>query len=651
MSAVLDQLIVEINADVKGLQSKLSSVSGQIEKFGHNASSDIGNVNKAFAAARLEALKYIAVWKAFDIGKGVINAGLEMQALQNRMAAATGDVRVAGEAMEYVRGEAERLGLDFRATAGGFASFSASALRAGLTLQETQEVFTGVSEAAAAMHLSTERVQYVFTALSQMASKGQVSMEELRQQLGESLPGAIQIFAKAMGVSNAEFLKMVANGQVTVADLRKLGNELSKQYGEVAVKAAESAQGAFAKLGNAWFDLQVKMSDVGMLDGVTDAVHRMTEALNDPATAQGLHDLAVLIGAVAEVAGEATAALLKLASIPGTLFGGRVPGAPDPIASYGELKTLAGRSGPADTAATSPYKGNSTLDAMLAQANGEYTLGQPSVPGVSPSQQKAIKKAQEEAAQLRQQLQEQTDKIRYDFGTPTEQENIDYDAQLDKLREALDARLLTEDEYRGLSEKAEAEHQERLRQIAVDGGEEALRTAQEIARMRVNLQKSVGDNLIGLMQTFAGKNKAISMALIAVEKARAIASILIAGQEAGMKAAAWAATFGGPPAAAAAYSAMVNLSYVSAGLVAAQGLAEIAMSGKSGGGGSSASTSGGSFTTSGPITATSAVQPKTVYINLQGDDASFFSKNSVRKLIDQLNDASLDGSVLKVQAA
>jgi len=42
-----------------------------------------------------------------------------------------------------------------------------------------------------------------------MASKGVVSMEELRGQLGEALPGALQAAASGMGVTTVDLIKLV----------------------------------------------------------------------------------------------------------------------------------------------------------------------------------------------------------------------------------------------------------------------------------------------------------------------------------------------------------------------------------------------------------------------------------------------------------
>ena len=55
-------------------------------------------------------------------------------------------------------------------------------------------------------------------ATSQVFSKGKVSAEELRQQLGERLPGAFTLFADSMNLTPAELDKALEQGKVTLED-------------------------------------------------------------------------------------------------------------------------------------------------------------------------------------------------------------------------------------------------------------------------------------------------------------------------------------------------------------------------------------------------------------------------------------------------
>lgn len=56
-------------------------------------------------------------------------------------------------------------------------------------------------------------------AIQQMAGKGVISMEELRQQLGEAMPTALRLMAQAAGKTVPEFVKAVSQGQVAANEM------------------------------------------------------------------------------------------------------------------------------------------------------------------------------------------------------------------------------------------------------------------------------------------------------------------------------------------------------------------------------------------------------------------------------------------------
>lgn len=618
MSQTLEALVVELRADVKGLQASLDKANTGIRRFSDQGAADILRLQDVVKRFKQQFTAMALAYGAFSVGKGIVEAGMQMQALEAKMTAATGSADVAQVALQFVREEAERLGIDFRVASEAFSSFSASALRSGLTFKQVQEIFTGVSEATVALKLSSERTQLVFLALTQMASKGVVSMEDLRQQMGESLPGALQVFSKAMGVTNDAFIKMVSNGQVTTADLVKLGNGLRNEFGGAAEEAANSAQAAFARLGNSIFELQAKLADAGILDVVVDGVNQLNKALNDPGFVQGLVRFTEALAAIARIA-------LDVASNLGTA-----------LYKIGEFETKAlamvgigaGAQKQAQTAAklVIPVKPN--------LVSPDYTLGKISTPGETDAQKRAREKAERERQQLRERVQGiaitnagETD--------PAKQAALEAEKQQKVLDEALAKKAISEQEYRDASLQNEIAYQDKLTDIR-----------QKAADIELGMRDKTLNSIQNLLQVFAGKNKAIAIAMLAFDKARAIAQAIIETHVA-----AAAALKYDPTGATSAY--VTTLGYANVAAIAATGIAQLATMGSGGGGGSSGSSvsSGGasSSDTSGPnASGASAAPPKSVFITLNGDDAAFYSKTSIRKLIETINDAISDGTQLKV---
>lgn len=152
------------------------------------------------------------------VAGAMIDAQQASDKLRNSLEFSAGSVVNASREIEYLRGVTRTMGLDFSSASQAYAKFAASARGAGMSMADVRATFEGVSSAGARFGLSAEEMNGAFLALGQMASKGVVAMEELRGQLGERLPGAFSLAAKAMGVTQQELIKMVESGKLASAE-------------------------------------------------------------------------------------------------------------------------------------------------------------------------------------------------------------------------------------------------------------------------------------------------------------------------------------------------------------------------------------------------------------------------------------------------
>ena len=156
----------------------------------------------------------VSLASAWRIFQTTLGRSVEIDSITKTFYAIQGSMGGAAIEMTYVRSEAQRLGLDFFALAQSFKGFSAATKFANFDLATTKDMFSSVAESASVLGLSGDKTKLVLMALEQMVSKGVVSMEELRRQLGDSLPGAFELGAKAMNMGLAEFNKFVASGKL-----------------------------------------------------------------------------------------------------------------------------------------------------------------------------------------------------------------------------------------------------------------------------------------------------------------------------------------------------------------------------------------------------------------------------------------------------
>ena len=311
------KVIINIDSNAQKAAQDFNALDRAVKKTDTDTKAFSGSANVLKNALGAIGVGYVTS-QLVNLGKSAINTSMAFQALTNRMNAAAGDKSIGADSLAYIREQADRLGLEFRTTADSFAGFEAAALRSGLTLEQTKQIFTDVSTAATSMQLSTDRVQLVFKALEQISGKGTVSMEELRQQLGDSLPGAFEIAAQSMGMTTKAFYDAVANGEVLSSEfLPKFAKAVREQLGGSAEEASTQLRASLNRLNtdlmdssNAWGTLLQPSVQKGV-EAFRGAAQASTQLANT------LNQNQAQIGAVATSVGTATTAFIALRTAAG----------------------------------------------------------------------------------------------------------------------------------------------------------------------------------------------------------------------------------------------------------------------------------------------------------------------------------------------
>jgi tape measure domain-containing protein len=249
------------------------------------------SIGDALGVTRARAVAGFAAAVAY-LTKSAFEAGMEMDSYRNALEAVTGSTHDANQAINYLIQFSNRVGVSFTATADAYKKFAIAAKEAGMSSIDANSAFEAVTKSAAAMGLSSENTRLTLKALEQMISKGVVMAEELRGQLGEHLPGAFGLAAKAMDVSTAKLIKMMANGELFANDLLpRLAKVLEEKFGPIAVKAAEQARASLERLKNEWFLLKAKIASSGLgkaVSKILDAIAASFKFLGD-----NIHDVSL----------------------------------------------------------------------------------------------------------------------------------------------------------------------------------------------------------------------------------------------------------------------------------------------------------------------------------------------------------------------
>lgn len=245
-------------------------------------------VKAAFRSMQMQLLTFAAALGAGGLGlSNFVSRLIEVARETNRVTTAlknvSGTMSRYADNQRYLLDLAKKYGLEINALTANYAKFTAAASISGMSMMNQRKVFESVSRACTAFGMSADDSNGVMLALSQMMSKGKISSEELRLQMGERLPVALQAMAKAAGVSVGGLDKLMKQGKLMSADvLPKFAEALNEMIPNVDTDNLETSvnrlKNAFTEFVNGT-DAQSKYK--ALIDWLTGAIQGLGENLKN----------------------------------------------------------------------------------------------------------------------------------------------------------------------------------------------------------------------------------------------------------------------------------------------------------------------------------------------------------------------------------
>ena len=309
----------------------------------------VREIGTEFGFAAKQVLLYGTAYKALGLLQAfpsqVGEAVGALQSFRNTLNAISPTAQEAAASSAFILNIVDKYNVPLQSARDGFTKLYASMAPTGFSGNEIRDLFTGISQAAATFGMSSDKVDRVTYAFAQMASKGQVMSEELKGQLGDVLPGAMAIFAKAAGFEGADaiqkFGKALEDGAYKGKPMRDLLKnvtiELKKEFGPGAEGAARTYQGVMTRMANSTklFYETFEPVAVGFLNSVvmplTNGLRTITEGVRayfqgqQAATPEAenfnnvLKTLAPSLGGIAQNIGFALKQLLPMAQVLGAV--------------------------------------------------------------------------------------------------------------------------------------------------------------------------------------------------------------------------------------------------------------------------------------------------------------------------------------------
>lgn len=290
-----EEIVVKLSLDDRGYKVAVVSAGSVMKEFKRSLDSTATSIKKVeehqFSLGRkfrdlvmtMGALRFVAM----DINDiflrlpmAILKTAGELERMQFLMKGLSKELTEAGKAAEglrdfkFVTDMAKNAPFEIGALSDSFVKLKVAGI------DPTNGSMKALVDSVARFGGNGESMKRASIAIQQMAGKGVVSMEELRQQLGEAVPTAMQAMADGMGVSMQELAKIVQTGTLAAGPaLRKMLVQMQIDNAGAAAKMMNNWTGMTSQLKTEW-DLTAKaIADAGFADESKKAITELIALL------------------------------------------------------------------------------------------------------------------------------------------------------------------------------------------------------------------------------------------------------------------------------------------------------------------------------------------------------------------------------------
>lgn len=157
----------------------------------------------------------------------------------------------------------------------------------GTGMKDVDRKIISITDAIAKFGGNDESLHRATVAIQQMASKGVVSMEELRQQLGEAVPDAMKMMADGMGITMSHLVEEVSKGKVkAIPAIEAMMGEIERTMSGSAENMMQTWTGMASRFDTQWTLLSKTMGDAGMFSEAKSALGELIQYMQSGSAAE-----------------------------------------------------------------------------------------------------------------------------------------------------------------------------------------------------------------------------------------------------------------------------------------------------------------------------------------------------------------------------
>lgn len=303
------KIVVELDLDDSGFTGKVTSNKRALDQFRKSVNATDKSVKNAERATRgwgkairdsiiVLGLSRHAILNLdaalLSIPRSIITASGElermtqlMKGLSNETEGYNAIVKQANSDVSFVVDLSQASPFDINTVTDSFVKFRS------VGLDPTTGSMQALIDSVAKFGGTKEQLKRASIAIQQMAGKGVISMEEMRQQLAESVPDAMKLMARGVGLSMGELTEQISKGAVAATGaLQAMFRQMAIENSGAAEEMAQTWTGLVARLETQMTLFKKSIGDAGYFDEVKEQLRVIVEdLLSSPEAANFAKDL------------------------------------------------------------------------------------------------------------------------------------------------------------------------------------------------------------------------------------------------------------------------------------------------------------------------------------------------------------------------
>jgi len=275
---LLERQTKEIFEEMNRLQKATGKATLQVGQYERAQNRVTGAINNGIKSALRLGLTYLGLSAIISKVGEAVDITTKLESTDLALRAVVEDSEELAKTQEFLIDISERYGSEIISLTDSYVKFSAATKGTILEGEATRDIFDKVTKVTSLLGLGSEETTGALRALGQMMSKGKVQAEELRGQLGDRIPGAFNIMAKAMDVTLPQLDKLLEQGKVIAKDvLPDFATQLERVFGADKIDRIDTLRASFIRIRNAFVELVAAIEARDFLKNLSESTARFIQ--------------------------------------------------------------------------------------------------------------------------------------------------------------------------------------------------------------------------------------------------------------------------------------------------------------------------------------------------------------------------------------